>query len=67
MATADDASKVEKPMIRLQPIENKDAFLIVPTETAAEEYEIQVERILNETVTFAEWVNDTLKALGLPK
>ncbi|MFX0013841.1 MAG: hypothetical protein ACFFB2_03675 [Promethearchaeota archaeon] len=67
LATADDASKVEKPMIRLQPIENKDTFLIIPTQAAAEEYEIQVNRILNETVTFTEWVDDFLVALKLPK
>jgi hypothetical protein len=67
LATADDASKVDKPMVRLQPIENKEAFLIIPTEAAAEEYEITVDRILNETVTFTEWVTDFLKALKLPK
>jgi hypothetical protein len=67
LAAADDASKVEKPMIRLQPIENKDAFLIIPTEAAAEEYKIQVDRILNNILTFTKWVDDTLKALKLPK
>ncbi|MFX1282773.1 MAG: hypothetical protein ACFFB5_03925 [Promethearchaeota archaeon] len=67
LATADDASKVEKPMVRLQPIEDKDSFLIIPTEAAAKEYEIQVNRILNETVTFTDWVTDFLKALDLPK
>ncbi len=67
LATADDASKVDKPMVRLQPIENKESFLIIPTEAAAEEYEITVDRILQETVTFTEWVNDFLKALKLPK
>ncbi|MFX0206031.1 MAG: hypothetical protein ACFFDT_08585, partial [Candidatus Hodarchaeota archaeon] len=67
LATADDASKVEKPMVRLQPIESKDTFLIIPTEAAAEEYEITVDRILKETVTFTEWVTDFLKALKLPK
>lgn len=67
LATADDASKIEKPMVRLQPIENKETFLIIPTEAAAEEYEIQVNRIINGTVTFTDWVNDTLMALKLPK
>ncbi len=67
LATADDASKVDKPMIRLQPMENKDTFLMIPTEAAAEEYEITVDRILKDTVTFTEWVNDFLKALKLPK
>ena len=67
LACADDASQVEKPMIRLQPIENKKTFLIIPTENAAEEYEIQVNRIENTTVTFTEWVRDTLKSLKLPK
>jgi hypothetical protein len=67
LATADDASRVEKPMVRLQPIEDKESFLIIPTEAAAEEYEITVDRILKETVTFTEWVNDFLKALKLPQ
>jgi hypothetical protein len=67
LATADDASKLDKPMVRLQPMENKDSFLIIPTQAAAEEYEITVDRILNETVTFTEWVNDFLKFLRLPK
>ncbi|MFX0151404.1 MAG: hypothetical protein ACFFAJ_11525 [Candidatus Hodarchaeota archaeon] len=67
LAAADDASKVEKPMIRLQPIENKDAFLIIPTEAAAKEYKVQIDRILNNTITFTNWVGDTLKTLRLPK
>ena len=40
--------------------------LTIPS-AAAEEYEITVDRILKETVTFTEWVNDFLKALKLPK
>jgi len=67
LAAADDASRIEKPMIRLQPIENKDGFLIVPTEAAAKEYRVQVDRILDGTLTFTQWVNDTLLALKLPK
>ncbi len=66
LATADDASKVEKPMIRLQPIENKEAFIMIPTEAAAEDYKIQVERILNKNVTFTQWVRDTLISLKIP-
>ena len=65
LATADDASKVEKPMIRLQPIENKEAFIMIPTEAAAEDYKIQVDRILNKTVTFTQWVKDTLISLKI--
>jgi hypothetical protein len=67
LATADDASKLDKPMVRLQPMENRDRFLIIPTQAAAEEYEITVDRILNETVTFTEWVTDFLQFLRLPK
>ena len=67
LAAADDASKLEKPMVRLQPIENKDSFLIIPTQAAADEYKVQVDRILNNTITFTQWVNDTLKSLNLPK
>jgi hypothetical protein len=66
LAAADDASRLEKPMIRLQPIENKDAFLIIPTEAAAAEYRIQVERIVTGQLTFTQWVSDTLAALKLP-
>ncbi|MFW9854786.1 MAG: hypothetical protein ACFFFG_06980 [Candidatus Thorarchaeota archaeon] len=66
LATADDASRIEKPMVRLQTIENKEAFLIIPTQTAAEEYEVQVNRILNESLTFADWIGDTLRAFKLP-
>lgn len=67
LAAADDASKVEKPMIRLQPIENKDAFMIIPTEAGAEEYKIQVDRIINSEITVTRWVQDTLITLDLPK
>jgi hypothetical protein len=65
LAAADDASKVEKPMIRLQPIENKEAFIIIPTEAAAEEYKVQIDRIMNNTVTFTQWVKDTLVSLRI--
>ena len=67
LAAADDASKIDKPMIRLQPIENKESFLIIPTETAAAEYKIQVNKILNDEITFTKWVQDTLISLKLPK
>ncbi len=67
LAAADDASRIEKPMIRLQPIENKDFFLIIPTQAAADDYKIQVDRIMNNTITFTEWVRDTLISLKLPK
>ena len=65
LAAADDASKVEKPMVRLQPIENKEAFIIIPTEAAAEEYKVQVDRIMDKTVTFTQWVKDTLVSLRI--
>jgi len=67
LAAADDASKLDKPMVRLQPIENKDSFLIIPTEAAANEYKIQVDRILDNQETFTEWVKGTLISLRLPK
>lgn len=66
LAAADDASKVDKPMVRLQAIENKEAFLIIPTEVAAEDYRLQVERIISGHVTFTQWVKDTLIAIKLP-
>jgi hypothetical protein len=67
LAAADDASQVKRPLVRLQPIENKDAFLIIPTEIAAEEYKVQVDHILEKSTTFTQWVSDTLKSLKLPK
>ena len=67
LAAADDASRIEKPMIRLQPIENKESFLVIPTETAASDYKIQVDRIINTEVTFTSWVQDTLISLKLPR
>ena len=53
-------------MVRLQAIENKEAFLIIPTEAAAEDYRLQVERIISGQVTFTQWVKDTLIILKLP-
>ncbi|MHA2245769.1 MAG: hypothetical protein ACXADY_12460 [Candidatus Hodarchaeales archaeon] len=55
-------------MVRLQSLANKEAFLIIPTEAAAEEYKFQIDRILSDdTVTFTQWVYDTLYRLELPK
>jgi hypothetical protein len=67
LAAADDASRVDKPMIRLQPIENKESFLTIPTDTAATDYKIQVDRIINNEITFTIWVQNTLTSLKLPK
>ncbi|MFX0016266.1 MAG: hypothetical protein ACFFB2_14900 [Promethearchaeota archaeon] len=67
LATADTASGLENPMICLQAIENKDAFLIIPTEAAAKEYKDQVDQIIDKKITFTEWTKKTLKHLGLPK
>ncbi len=67
LAAADDASRVEKPMIRLQPIENKDSFLIIPTEVAAEDYRLYVDRIFKGETTFTQWVGDTCITLKIPK
>ncbi|MHA2246521.1 MAG: hypothetical protein ACXADY_16385 [Candidatus Hodarchaeales archaeon] len=68
LAAADHVSKVDKPMVRLQSLENNEAFLIIPTEAAAEEYKTQIDRILSDnTVTFTQWVIDTLSELELPK
>ena len=68
LAAADATSNLENPMVRLQPLANKEAFLIIPTEAAAEEYKFHIDRILSDdTVTFTEWVYDTLNRLQLPK
>lgn len=66
LACADSASKLEKPMIKLQSVENKDSFLIIPTQNAAEEYSLQVDRIKRGETTFKQWVQDTLTSLKLP-
>ncbi|UCG04051.1 MAG: hypothetical protein JSW11_08695 [Candidatus Heimdallarchaeota archaeon] len=69
LACADSTSKLEKPMLRMQRVENNRLceFIIIPTEAAAKEYQIQVTRILNKELTFTEWVNQTLAAYDLPK
>ncbi|MFX1283551.1 MAG: hypothetical protein ACFFB5_07845 [Promethearchaeota archaeon] len=67
LASADDASGLKKPMICLQPIENKNAFLIIPTENAAQEYITQVNEIIKEKITFTQWIKETLETLELPK
>ncbi|MFX1507228.1 MAG: hypothetical protein ACFFDC_14195 [Promethearchaeota archaeon] len=68
LACADSTSKLKKPMIRMQGVDSKiHKFIIIPTEAAATEYQIQVERILNNELTFTEWVNQTLKVYELPK
>ncbi|UCG01356.1 MAG: hypothetical protein JSW11_17275 [Candidatus Heimdallarchaeota archaeon] len=67
LATADTASGLENPMICIQAIENKDSFLIIPTEAAAKEYKSQVDKIIKNKITFTQWMKETLEYLGLPK
>jgi hypothetical protein len=68
LAAADDASKLEKSMVRLHPLADKEGFLIIPTEAAAEEYQYHINRMLSDdTVTFTQWVYETLYRLKLPK
>ncbi|UCG89917.1 MAG: hypothetical protein JSU57_05500 [Candidatus Heimdallarchaeota archaeon] len=67
LACADSTSKLDSPMIRMQAMEGKSgSFIIIPTDAAAKEYQIQVSKILNEELTFAEWVDQTLAAYKLP-
>ncbi|NHJ02000.1 MAG: hypothetical protein EAX86_07625 [Candidatus Heimdallarchaeota archaeon] len=67
LATADDTSKLDKPMVRLQAIKGKEAtFIVIPTEAAALEYQPQIDQILNNQITFTIWVKDTLRAFKLP-
>ncbi|UCE14858.1 MAG: hypothetical protein JSV04_06660 [Candidatus Heimdallarchaeota archaeon] len=66
LACADSTSKLDRPMIRMQA-EEPNTFIIIPTEAAAKEYQIQVSRILNNELTFTQWVNSTLSAYELPK
>ncbi len=67
LATADDTSGLKNPMICMQAIENKDSFLIIPTEAAAKKYKNQVDQIINNKITFTQWTEETLEFLGLPK
>jgi hypothetical protein len=66
LATADDASKLDHPMICLQPQEDQNFHLLVPTKVAVNEYKIQIDRILNGMETFTNWTNQTLASLQLP-
>lgn len=65
LATADDVSGLENPMICLQSIEDKNVFLIIPTEAAAKEYKNQVDQIIESKITFTHWVKETLEHLKL--
>ncbi len=58
LACADSASKLEAPMIRMHfaPEINKNIF--IPTEAAANEFNITVSKILKEEQSFAEWVRE---------
>ncbi|MHA2246241.1 MAG: hypothetical protein ACXADY_14850 [Candidatus Hodarchaeales archaeon] len=67
LATADDTSGLENPMICMQAIKNKDSFLIIPTEAAAKEYKNQVDQILSNKITFTQWTKETLEFLRLPE
>ena len=67
LACADSTSKLDNPMIRMQTIEGKSgSFTVIPTDAAAKEYQIHVSKILNDELTFAEWVDQTLIAYKLP-
>lgn len=67
LACADSTSNLERPMIRMQCAKDcPNTFIIIPTEAAAKEYQVQVDRILNDKLTFSEWVNSTLNAYELP-
>ena len=66
LACADSVSKLEKPMIRMQPLDDTmKQFILIPTYIAANNYDIQVSKILKGELTFSEWVEDTLKAYEL--
>lgn len=66
LACADSVSKLEKPMIRMQPLGDKtERFILIPTHVAANTYDIQVSKILKGELTFTEWVEDTLKVYKL--
>ncbi len=68
LACADSTSKLDNPMIRMQEIKGKpDSFIIIPTDAAAEEYQLQISKILNNELTFTQWVNNTLNAYKLPE
>lgn len=60
LACADSASGLETPMIRLKYDETQNSYMLVPTESAAKEFLILVDKIHKNILTFTDWVNDNL-------
>ncbi|MFX0062538.1 MAG: hypothetical protein ACFFC7_10155 [Candidatus Hermodarchaeota archaeon] len=68
LACADSATKLEAPMIRIQPAEEfTNNFIYIPTEKAAQEYHVIVSKILDGTQTFSEWIRNMQNLYKLPK
>jgi hypothetical protein len=68
LACADSATKLEAPMIRMQPSkEIKDNYIYIPTHIAAEEYRVTVDKICSNQQTFSEWVEEIQTYYDLPK
>ncbi|MFX1254974.1 MAG: hypothetical protein ACFFCZ_25470 [Promethearchaeota archaeon] len=68
LACADSATKLEAPMIRMQPAEgSNNKFIYIPTEKAAQEYHVVVKKILDGNQTFSEWIRDMQNLYKLPK
>ncbi|MFX0125332.1 MAG: hypothetical protein ACFFAE_17015 [Candidatus Hodarchaeota archaeon] len=66
LASADSASGLEKPMLRLQTTSEEGTLLVIPTEAAAQTYRVQVERIMKNSLTLTDWVKDLLSSVNLP-
>ncbi|MHA1976450.1 MAG: hypothetical protein ACW98F_10690 [Candidatus Hodarchaeales archaeon] len=68
LACADSATKLEAPMIRMQPSrEIEENYIYIPTQVAAEEYQVTVDKISSNQQSFSEWVNEIQSYYDLPK
>ncbi|MFX1535637.1 MAG: hypothetical protein ACFFDI_15600 [Promethearchaeota archaeon] len=68
LACADSATKLEYPMIRMQPSEEfPDKYIYIPTEKAVQDYHVVVKEILEGTKTVSKWVRDMQEVYKLPK
>ncbi len=68
LACADSVTKLEAPMIRMQSSrEVKENYIFIPTQVAAEEYRVTVDKICSNQQSFSEWVREIQTYYDLPK
>ena len=67
LACADSATKLDAPMIRMQVSEQvKENYIYIPTQIAAEEYKVTVNKICSNQQSFSEWVTEIQTYYDLP-